>query len=63
MGKGAMDIDVAKIETFEGRLAWLGRQNETAINAWLGQQTQWYGLRVPIMVKVFMCVVDLKPFV
>lgn len=59
IGKGAMDI--AKIETFEGRLAQLGHQNKRAINAQLGQQTQWYRLRVPIMVKVFMYVVDLKP--
>jgi hypothetical protein len=32
MGKEVVDLDVASIDTDEGRLLWLGRKNKLAIS-------------------------------
>jgi hypothetical protein len=42
---------------------WSEREITLSFFAWLRQKTEWHGVEMLVLARVFLCLVNLKPFI
>jgi hypothetical protein len=53
-----MAKDGITLSQTEGWGAWPGGENEKVVHKWLGQHIEWFGIKVPRILEVFLRVAE-----